>query len=494
MQRKLNVRHASLLVCLAIVQNCVLPALLSADDFVDIAHNSSVFGEERNYRVILPASYNANEATSYPVVYYLHGWSERYNVPTHGELPLESMEQIVAEKDSFILVIPDGSMNPNDERPNVRPYNIGENHTGDRGTPFDVHFSDYFLELVGHVDQNFRTISNREGRALFGYSMGGFMSFDLAGNYPHMISAVVDHLGSPEFYIGDTQRRVLNKKRDLTSNLHGVRYRLQAGTRDFLRFLGDEVNQTFQRDPTLSYEFELNESNHALAARDSKIENFAEGINFLVDVFQNPLPRPTRWHHTDMDAEFDKWGYQVTSNLLEPGFISLRGVTHGGFEVSTKKWTAEGPYVPGVEINIQTDSLYQPNTDYQLLSYNLARDSASTSTVTSDAQGRITVSANHEDNQFGIYNQGDPAELVTVGHLVDGSRQFLSQGQTGDLRLRFLNRGGSATSGMTATISTLEPNVTIENPTVVLDDIDLGATVWSPAIKINAAKPAPDNR
>lgn len=67
--------------------------------------------------------------------------------------------------------------------------------------------------------------------------------------------------------------------------------------------------------------------------------------------------------------------------------------------------------------------------------------------------------------------------MVIVGQLVDESTQFLRQGEPGQLRLQLLNRGGSVSSGLTATISTLEPNVTIENSTVVLDDLASGETV-----------------
>lgn len=466
----------------------------TAHAYVDVAHDSQVFGEERNYRVLLPASYDPNGSTSYPVVYYLHGWSERYNIAVHGGLPIADMDEFVSEQDKFIMVILDGSMNPNDPVPNVRPYNIGEDHTFDRGTPFDVQYKDYFLELIDNVDQNFNTNPERESRALFGYSMGGFMAFNLAGKYPHLVSAVVDNMGSPEFYLGDPQRRVLYKKRDLISNLNGVQYRLQGGSRDFLRFLNEEVNQSFQRDPTIDYEFELNDSAHALVAPATGIENFAEGIEYLVNAFQDPLPSPTRWHHADMYADFDKWGYQVTSNLVEEGFIALRGVTQGGFELSTMKWTTQGPYVPGVQLDVQTDALYAPNSEYSILDYNVSQGTTTMSTVMSDSQGRIAVSSNEERHQFGIFQDGDPAELVVVGQVVDDAGQFLTQGQPGNLKLRILNRGGSLSSGLTATISTLEPNVTIDNPIVALDSLGPGDTAWSTEIKITANRTAPENR
>lgn len=483
--RSLFVPSVLILSCSIIVFD-----VLNASAFVDVAHQSHVFGGGRNYRVFLPASYESNTASAYPVVYYLHGWSERYNSAFHGGLAITDLEDFVSAQDKFIMVIPDGSIDP----VNVRPYNIGENHTGERGTPFDVQYKDYFLELIDEVDGSFRTLADRNNRGLFGYSMGGFMSFNLAGKYPHLVSALVDHLGSPEFYVGDPQRRVLYKKRDMISNLGGVKVRLQAGTEDFLRFLNEEVNQSFQRDPSIDYRYELNDSEHALMALTDPFENFSEGIDFLVNAFENPTNRPLRWHHTDTYPEFDKWGYNVTSNLVDPGLISLRGVTPGGFEVSTKKWTTAGPYIPGVQVQVQTDAIYSPNTEYQVLNYNVTHGMSTISAVASDSLGRIALNSNEEENQFGIFQNGDPAELVVVGQLVNRSGQFLNQGQPGDLQLKFLNRGGSASKGLTATISTVEPNVTIENPTISLADLGSGETAWSPEIRITPNKAAPDNR
>ena len=262
-----------------------------------------------------------------------------------------------------------------------------------------------------------------------------------------------------------------------------------------MRFLANEVNQSFERDPTLNYEYERNRSQHALAAAgNSELENFVEGIDFLTQALENPLAPPTRWHHTDMYGEFDKWGYEVNSNLTDVGFVALRGVTTGGFEVSTKQWTPRGPYVPGTEISVRTDAIYLPNTAYNVLEFNVETETSKLTSVTSDEVGRINVSTNHEPHQFGIFQTGDPAELTVVGQIVDDRTQFLTQGLPGQLKLRLLNRGGSAASGVTATISTLERNVTIENPVIELGELAPGAVAWSPTIRINPNKEPPTNR
>src|SRR6266446_469910 len=44
---------------------------------IDSWHYSNVFGEMRNYRIFLPAGYFTNLKKKYPVIYFLHGWSQR---------------------------------------------------------------------------------------------------------------------------------------------------------------------------------------------------------------------------------------------------------------------------------------------------------------------------------------------------------------------------------------------------------------------------------
>src|SRR6266487_5764437 len=45
---------------------------------IDSRHYSNVFGEIRNYRIFLPPGYFDNSQKKYPVIYFLHGWSQRY--------------------------------------------------------------------------------------------------------------------------------------------------------------------------------------------------------------------------------------------------------------------------------------------------------------------------------------------------------------------------------------------------------------------------------
>ncbi len=80
----------------------------------------------------------------------------------------------------------------------MRPYNIGFHSN----INYETQFKDYFPELVSHIDSTYRTLTDRSNRALIGHSMGGIMSFFIAGKYPDMVGAAVNSKGSPPFFIG----------------------------------------------------------------------------------------------------------------------------------------------------------------------------------------------------------------------------------------------------------------------------------------------------
>src|SRR5258708_39053967 len=45
---------------------------------IDSRHYSRVFGEMRNFRIFLPPNYFDNPQKKYPVIYFMHDWSQRY--------------------------------------------------------------------------------------------------------------------------------------------------------------------------------------------------------------------------------------------------------------------------------------------------------------------------------------------------------------------------------------------------------------------------------
>ena len=122
-----------------------------------IRFQSKLINSTLPYNVILPADYDTSSSTRYPVLYLLHGltghysdWLQRTNVADY------------AADYRMIVVMPEG--------------NDGW-YTDSAGIPTDKYESYILKELIPDVQQRYRTIEARYGRAIAGLSMGGYGAF-----------------------------------------------------------------------------------------------------------------------------------------------------------------------------------------------------------------------------------------------------------------------------------------------------------------------------
>src|SRR5688572_7815090 len=185
---------------------------VKVETYKDLTHQSNIFKGDKYYRLYLPQGYSEG-SERYPVIYFFHGWGGRYKSDDNAKLEYEMIKTLV-DKYNVILVMWDGNMVEKEPR----PYNIG-NHPD---VKYDIQMKDYFLELVAHVDATYRTIPEKSKRGIIGFSMGGFMSYFLAGKYPDKIAAAVNMTGSPEFFIGFPDNHTLYPVRYTFSNLREV--------------------------------------------------------------------------------------------------------------------------------------------------------------------------------------------------------------------------------------------------------------------------------
>ena len=119
-----------------------------------IRFQSKLVNTSLPYNVILPTDYDASPTTRYPVLYLLHGltghysdWASRSNVADY------------AQHYRIIVVMPEG--------------NNGW-YTNSVTVATDKYESYILDELIPDVQQRYRTIEARYGRAIAGLSMGGF--------------------------------------------------------------------------------------------------------------------------------------------------------------------------------------------------------------------------------------------------------------------------------------------------------------------------------
>lgn len=140
-----------------------------------VPFNSKLLNTTLPYNVILPTDYKTASSTRYPVLYLLHGlfghhtdWASRTNIADY------------ASAYRLIIVMPEG----NDS------WYIDKYET-------------YILEeLIPDVEQRYRTIRARYGRAVAGLSMGGYGAIKFGLKSPSMFAfaaAMSGAFGFPRF-------------------------------------------------------------------------------------------------------------------------------------------------------------------------------------------------------------------------------------------------------------------------------------------------------
>jgi Putative esterase len=347
--------------------------LWSADpQILDRTHQSQIFHEPRPYRIFLPPSYEST-TIHYPVIYWFHGFGERYNQgPPDKEYDRgtdyngDNLANFVATHD-VIIVKWDG-----ENAPSTRPYNIGPVETNRQ-------FPLYFPELVSYIDTTYRTIPDREHRATAGLSMGGFMSFWIAGKYPDLVSSASNFMGSPEFVVGPREFPVEYSHDAMSGNYARVRTRLVTGTQDFIQFYHRQMNLLWQI-PT--HETENFDSDHG-------VPGLSKTLMFHMNAFANPLPQPESWAHADVYPNFSVWDWTIETDRRQRGFTSLSDVSRAGFRSSVREWLPGGRLLSYTRVKITTAPLYPKNQPVPLLTIRLRDNAIHRDQPLADSEGRL---------------------------------------------------------------------------------------------------------
>ena len=138
---------------------------------------------DRHVSVYLPAGYKTNPKRHYPVVYFLHGFTDNdskwYGLTKHWiNLPaiLDTVFSLGRAKE-MIFVTPDAD-------------------TKFRGSMYSNsittgNWEDFVAkELVAYMDANYRTIPKAASRGLAGHSMGGYGTMRIGERHPDVFSGI----------------------------------------------------------------------------------------------------------------------------------------------------------------------------------------------------------------------------------------------------------------------------------------------------------------
>lgn len=145
---------------------------------------SKLMGISKNAMVVTPDSYDGTK--KFPVVYLLHGYSGSYADWTKNT-DVEHFSDLY----NIILVMPDGDFDKWYVDSPINDHYKYQSYVGE--------------EVVNYIDQNYKTIEKKAGRAITGLSMGGFGAFNLAMNYRNTFGNVGSISGAvdPQKYLGN---------------------------------------------------------------------------------------------------------------------------------------------------------------------------------------------------------------------------------------------------------------------------------------------------
>lgn len=166
----------------------------------ECSYDSAALGRTMPYTLLLPADYDTNTEQRYPVLYLLHGrngdytnWAQLTRLSEH------------ASRFPMIVVCPEGDN--------------GCYLNGANGARWE---DDLVAALPMHIEDTYRTRTDRRGRAIAGLSMGGFGSFNAGMRHPERYCAISSHSGAFGIPIWDD---------DMLADLRAVLGRLGSPTR-----------------------------------------------------------------------------------------------------------------------------------------------------------------------------------------------------------------------------------------------------------------------
>lgn len=190
-------------------------------------------GEQRRMTIYLPAGYNKNQDT-YPVLYLLHGSGGDENAWSELGRLTQILDNLIAQGKArpMLVVMPNGNVSQSAAPGEASGPMVKPSLTESRRK--NGEFERSFPDIVNYVEQHYRVIKEKHGRALAGLSMGGFHTLYISANYPDMF----DYIGL--FSAANTVEKKSEMYQDLEGKLqtlfagHPKLYWIGIGKEDFL--------------------------------------------------------------------------------------------------------------------------------------------------------------------------------------------------------------------------------------------------------------------
>jgi putative tributyrin esterase len=142
----------------------------------DLKLSSKLMAREMPYRIILPKNYAASKTEKFAVLYLIHGLTGHFN-----DWADKTKLRDYAANYNYIIVMPEGD----------------NGWYSDSATVANDRYESYIVqELLPEIDTNYRTLADRQHRAIAGLSMGGYGSLKFGLKFPEKFVVVGSFSGA----------------------------------------------------------------------------------------------------------------------------------------------------------------------------------------------------------------------------------------------------------------------------------------------------------
>ncbi|MET9270880.1 alpha/beta hydrolase-fold protein [Kribbella sp. NPDC003557] len=424
---------ATLVGSLVVPGSTAAPAAAQPGTVAPAAVRSATLGEDINYNVYLPAGYDAS-AQRYPVIFLLHGRGDSMSAWTQVKSRLDELIGS-GEIPPTIAIMPDAPWSSR------ASWYVDSAYTGaDPGRPVETAL---LKDLVPHVDATYRTIADRTGRAIAGYSMGGAGALRYSLAHPDLFGAAIAL--SPAVYVplppGDSSTRefgAFGKGKDPFVEATYLKLNWPAALKSFaatglrshlyiavgddeyknpkpidathdLDFEAHVVFNQASRVPTLTSEFRVVDGGHDW---DVWGPTFADGAKYIFQYLGRPPATPMQAAITGTAGDDRAGGIatDASGNIYQA--VAAAGAldgqpSAGGTDVALVKFGADGS-------RAWTRSLGTSGTDR---AYGVAVD----------ADGRVVVTGYTNGDLDGAHPGNTTDDAFVAQYDADGNRRWLTQ-------------------------------------------------------------------
>jgi enterochelin esterase family protein len=171
----------------------------------EVWYNSKVTGTWRHALVYLPPNYDSDSGTRYPVLYLQHGAGEDetgWIRQGHANFILDNLIAAKSCKPMIVVMAYGYARRAGQAPPDLTGKPFGSPEMMKAMQDMAAAFEDDVTQvLIPYIDSTFRTLSDRDHRAMAGLSMGGMQTFQITLNHLDLFSYVGGFSGASGLFV-----------------------------------------------------------------------------------------------------------------------------------------------------------------------------------------------------------------------------------------------------------------------------------------------------